>query len=639
MKSTTDVIVIGGGAAGLFCAGLLARGGGRVTLIEKNDKVGRKLGITGKGRCNLTNDSEPRKVIENIPGNGRFLYSAINSFTPRDMMDFIESRGVPLKTERGGRVFPVSDRASDVVNALLGFIRETGVERVTARARSLIIENGVLRGVKTDRGAFYAGAVVVATGGVSYPLTGSDGDGYVFARQAGHTIVPPEASLVPLTENGDTCAKMQGFALKNVAVRFTDSKNRAVYEDFGELMFTHFGVTGPVILSASAHLRNFGREKYVLHIDLKPALDEKKLDDRLLRDFEKYRNRAFRNALTDLAGHSMIPVLVERSGIDPEKEVNSVTREERRRLAALFKDFTVEIGGTRPVEEAVVTRGGVSVKEIDPKTMESKYLAGLYFAGEVMDVDAYTGGFNLQIAWSTAHAAAEAILNRDGEQKMHINVAIDGPSGAGKSTLARLVAKDLGLIYVDTGALYRTVGLYVLRKGVGSRDEAGVTALLGGIDIGMRYENDTQRMILNGEDVTDLIRTPEVTKYASDTSAIPAVRAFLLDTQRSLAKKYSVIMDGRDIGTVVLPEAEVKIFLVASPEIRAARRLRDFKAKGIEISYEQVLNDIKERDYNDSHRDVAPLKPAEDSVLLDTSEMNVDEVRESIEAIVRAAMA
>ncbi|MBR1842229.1 MAG: (d)CMP kinase [Oscillospiraceae bacterium] len=637
MRSTSDVIVIGGGAAGLFAAGVIAEGGKRVTLLEKNDKVGRKLGITGKGRCNLTNNSEPRKVIENIPGNGRFLYSAVNSFTPQDMMEFIESRGVPLKTERASRVFPVSDRAADVVNALLGYIRETGVERVTATAKSLIIEDGALKGVKTDRGAYYASAVIVATGGVSYPLTGSTGDGYIFARQAGHTVVQPRASLVPLTEKGDMCVKMQGFSLKNVGVKFTDGKGRTVYEDFGELMFTHFGVTGPVILSASAHLRSIGSESYTLHIDLKPALDEKKLDERILRDFDKYRNRAFRNALSDLAGHSMIPVLVERSGIDPDKEVNSVTKEERRGLVALFKDFTVEISGTRPIEEAVVTRGGVSIKEIDPKTMESKYLPGLYFAGEVMDVDAYTGGFNLQIAWSTAHAAAAAILDK-GENKMHINVAIDGPSGAGKSTLAKLVAKDMGLIYVDTGALYRTVGLYVLRKGVGSRDEAGVTALLGEINIEMRYENDAQRMILNGEDVTDLIRTPEVTKYASDTSAIPSVRAFLLDTQRSLAKKYSVIMDGRDIGTVVLPDSEVKIFLVASPEVRAARRLKDFEAKGIEISYEQVLKDIVERDYNDSHRAAAPLKPAEDSVQLDTSNMNVDEVKEAIESIIRAAM-
>ena len=615
MKSATDVIVIGGGAAGLFCAGLLAEGGKRVLLLEKNDKVGRKLGITGKGRCNLTNDSEPRKVIENIPGNGRFLYSAVNSFTPRDMMEFIESRGVPLKTERGSRVFPVSDRAADIVNALLGYIRDTGVERVTATAKSLIIENGVLKGVRTDKGAYCAGTVVIATGGVSYPLTGSTGDGYIFARQAGPTVVRPRASLVPLTGNGDMCAKMQGFSLKNVGVRFTDGKGKTVYEDFGELMFTHFGVTGPVILSASAHLRNVGSERYTLHIDLKPALDEKKLDERILRDFDKYRNRAFRNALGDLAGHSMIPVIVER-----------------------FKDFTVEISGTRPIEEAVVTRGGVSVKEIDPKTMGSRYLDGLYFAGEVMDVDAYTGGFNLQIAWSTAHAAAAAILDK-GEEPMHINVAIDGPSGAGKSTLAKLIAKDMGLIYVDTGALYRTVGLYVLRKGVGSRDEAGVSALLGEINIEMRYENDTQRMILNGEDVTDLIRTPLVTKYASDTSAIPSVRAFLLDTQRSLAKKYSVIMDGRDIGTVVLPESEVKIFLVASPEVRAARRLKDFEAKGIEISFEQVLKDIVERDYNDSHRDVAPLKPAENSVLLDTSNMTVEEVKEAIESLIRAAMA
>ncbi len=644
MRSTNDfdLIVIGGGAAGLFAAGRAGERGLRTLLLEKNDKVGRKLGITGKGRCNLTNNAEARTVIENCTTNGRFLYSAVNAFPPSAVMSFFEKRGVPLKTERGFRVFPESDRAADIVNALRSYIKDGGVTRITAEAKGLVIENGAVAGVDTTAGRFSAKSVIVATGGISYRLTGSTGDGYRFAESAGHTIVPPVPSLVSICCAEEECAEMAGFSLRNVKLRVENKKGAAVFEDMGELLFTHRGVSGPLVLSASAHMREYEKNGYKLYIDLKPALSEEKLDARILRDFEKYKNREFENALSDLAGRSMIPVLVRRSGIAPEKRVNSVTKEERRRLVSLFKSFELTAVSPGPIEEAIVTSGGVSTREIDPKTMASKKCSGLYFAGEVIDVDAYTGGFNLQIAWSTAFAAANAVPKAENDKESgkmkHIDVAIDGPSGAGKSTLARLAAEKLGLIYVDTGALYRTVGLYVLSKGVGSRDEAGVTALLPEIDIGMKYSDGAQRMILNGQDVTDSIRTPEVTKYASDVSAIGAVRAFLLDTQRSLAEKYSVIMDGRDIGTVVLPNAELKIFLAASAEVRARRRLKDFEAKGIETTFEEVLRDIEERDYNDSHREIAPLKPAEDSVLVDTSEKSLEESLAEIVGLIERAL-
>ncbi len=407
MKSTIpDLLVVGGGAAGLMAAGFAAQRGLRTVLLERNDKVGRKLGITGKGRCNLTNDATPRQVVENVSTHGKFLFSALTAFGPRDVMAFFESRGVPLKVERGNRVFPQSDRAADIVNALRFFCREGGVEIVTARVSEVLTSEGRVTGVLTDRGTFRGSNVLLCTGGVSYPATGSTGDGYRMAEKLGHTVNEPRPSLVPLEAEGELCASMQGFSLKNVRLFVFDQENRTVFEDFGEMLFTHFGVSGPLILSASAHMRDFGRNRYRLRIDLKPALDERKLDERIQRDFRKYANRNFGNALDDLAGRSMIPALVKLSGIPPETRVHSVTREQRRGLVELFKGFPVTITGPRPVEEAIVTSGGVETKEVDPRTMASKLVKGLFFAGELLDVDGYTGGFNLQIAWSTAHAAA-----------------------------------------------------------------------------------------------------------------------------------------------------------------------------------------------------------------------------------------
>ena len=415
MKNTSsDLVIVGGGAAGMMAAGFAARARATVTVLEKTRYTCRKLGITGKGRCNLTNNASPREVIANIPRNGKFLYSAVTAFPPQKVMELFESLGVPLKTERGNRVFPVSDRAGDIVEALRGFARQNGARVVHARARHILTQDGGISGVSALDGEgreliFPAERVLIATGGLSYPVTGSDGDGYRLAAELGHTVVPPRPSLVPLEAEGEDCARMQGFSLKNVGLKVTDGSGKKIYEDFGEMLFTHFGVSGPMVLSASAHMRDFEHTEYTLTIDLKPALDEEALDRRLLRDFEKYKNRDFQNALGDLAGRSMIPVLVERSGIPPETKVNAITHRQRRRLLELFKAFPVKITGARPVEEAIITSGGVDTREIDPRTMESKLVRGLYFAGEVIDADAYTGGFNLQIAWSTARAAARCV--------------------------------------------------------------------------------------------------------------------------------------------------------------------------------------------------------------------------------------
>lgn len=390
----------------MFAAGTAAGYGARVALIDHADRLGKKLNITGKGRCNVTNDCSPDEVLKNVPRNARFLYSALYGFPPEQTMAFFESRGCPLKVERGRRVFPVSDRAMDVTAVLEAFLRERGVRVLHGSARELWIEDGVLRGVRTERETIEAPRVIVCTGGASYPATGSDGSGYRLAEQAGHTIVPPVGSLVPLVEDGDWCAQMQGLSLRNVAVRLTDGKKKTVYEDFGELLFTHFGLSGPTILSASAHMKQ--ETGYTVHIDLKPALDEPTLDARLLREFEAAPNREISNVLGALYPRALVPVMVARSGIEAHTKVNSVTRAERRALLELTKDLTFRIAGRRPVREAIVTSGGVRTGEVDPKTMGSRRLPGLYFAGEVLDVDAYTGGYNLQIAWSTGFAAGNA---------------------------------------------------------------------------------------------------------------------------------------------------------------------------------------------------------------------------------------
>lgn len=405
------VIVVGGGAAGMMAAGFASKSGAKVVLLEKNDRLGKKLAITGKGRCNVTNACSGEEVLKNIPRNHRFLFSALQAFDSEQTMEFFERYGCALKVERGNRVFPVSDKSVDVIDALQRFLKEQNVERRRVRATDLIVEDGKIRGVMTEEGPVYARCVILCTGGCSYPLTGSTGDGYKMAEKVGHSIVTPRGSLVPLEEDGIWCAKMQGLSLRNVSVKLINQKNKTVYEDFGELLFTHFGLSGPTVLSASAHCKE--GDTYRIAIDLKPALDEQKLDQRILRDLEQYQNKTMENALQDLYPRSLIPVMLERTEIDPEMKANSLTRQQRRHLLELTKAFTVNILGARPVAEAIITAGGVKTKEVDPKSMESKLVSGLYFAGEILDVDAYTGGFNLQIAWSTAYTAGLAAGGRD----------------------------------------------------------------------------------------------------------------------------------------------------------------------------------------------------------------------------------
>lgn len=410
---TNKVVVAGGGAAGMMAAITAARAGAEVLVLEPNEKVGRKLYITGKGRCNVTNHCGRDELMAAVPRNGKFLYSAFDRFGPADTMAFFEGLGVKLKTERGNRVFPVSDRAADIVDALFFELRRLGVEVRRDRASGLAVRDGRLAAVDTERGGRIdeCKALILATGGASYPRTGSTGDGYALARWAGHTIVPIRGSLVPLESEDPCCAKLQGLSLRNVELRVKNERGKTVFREQGELLFTHFGLSGPLVLSASAHM-DFTRSQYTAHIDLKPALEEGKLDARLLRDFGERSNQDYANALGGLAPRSMVPVLVERTGIPADIKVRDIRREQRRRLLETLKDFTIGLSGPRPVEEAVVTSGGVAVGEVDPKTMESKKARGLFIAGELLDVDGYTGGFNLQIAWSTGYAAGLAAAAR-----------------------------------------------------------------------------------------------------------------------------------------------------------------------------------------------------------------------------------
>ena len=406
-----DVIVIGGGAAGALAAGTSAENGYRTLLMEKNSRLCRKVMITGKGRCNVCNHCDVNTVIEHVPSNGRFLYGAVSKFPPQAVMEFFEELGVPLKTERGNRVFPESDRASDIVDALASYVSRSGAERMTAEAESLLIEEGAVKGVVTAKGEIiYGNNVILCTGGKSYPGTGSTGDGYRMAQEAGHTVIPIRPSLVPLTAYGGDCPAMQGLSLRNVSIEVTDNQTgKPIYSDFGELLFTHFGLSGPVVLSASSHMRQMEPGRYSVAIDLKPALTPEQMDLRLQRDLEKHQNRDFINALGDLLPRKMIPTVVRRSMIPAGTKCHQITREQRLALGALLKKFTIEIKGFRPIEEAIVTSGGVCVKEVSPQTMGSKRVKGLYFAGELLDVDGYTGGFNLQIAFATGRLAGSSV--------------------------------------------------------------------------------------------------------------------------------------------------------------------------------------------------------------------------------------
>ncbi len=405
-----DGIVIGGGPAGMFAAITAAKRGEKVLLLEKNDRLGKKLLITGKGRCNVTNHTNAQGVLENIPRNSRFLYSAMAAFPPEKIEAFFEEQGCALKVERGNRVFPVSDRSQSVLQALQIALRQNHVAVETAHVTGIRTENSAVTGVEADGRFLSAKWVILATGGLSYPTTGSTGEGYRMAETLGHTVTPCHGSLVPLETEGRDCPEMQGLSLRNVAVKLVNEKGNTVFSDFGELLFTHFGVSGPTVLSASAHLPE---GKCRLVIDLKPALDEEKLDERLLRDLELYKNRAMENAMVDLLPRSMIPVILRRANIDPAMQANTLTKKDRRRLLSVLKGFDLTVTGRRPVAEAIITSGGVKVSEVDPKTMESKLVKNFYFAGEILDCDAYTGGFNLQIAWATAFSAGNAAADKN----------------------------------------------------------------------------------------------------------------------------------------------------------------------------------------------------------------------------------
>lgn len=405
--SEKRVIVIGGGAAGLMAAGFAAQNGAKVTVFEKMHRVGRKIMITGKGRCNLANECDVETFMQNVPVNNKFLYSAIYNFTPYDIIDFFNNLGLQTKTERGNRVYPISEKAVDVVDTMRNFALDNGAKIVNKEVKSLLIENGVLKGIKADTD-YYADSVIVATGGASYPLTGSTGDGYKFAKSVGHTVIPIKPSLVPLESDDKFCKDMQGLSLRNVALTVKNEDGKEIYKDFGEMLFTHFGISGPIVLSASCHMQNFDSHSYTAYIDLKPALSEEQLDLRIQKDFKENINKAVSNSFSKLLPKKMIPVVLKRWGVPFEKKCNSITKEERKNLVNLLKNFSVSISKPRPVSEAIITSGGVKVTEINPKTMESKLMPNLYFAGEVIDVDAYTGGFNLIIAWATGRLSGES---------------------------------------------------------------------------------------------------------------------------------------------------------------------------------------------------------------------------------------
>lgn len=410
----SKVIVIGGGPAGMFAAYFAAKNGHDVTLIEQNEKLGKKLYITGKGRCNITNASDMEELFKNVCSNPKFLYSAFYSYTNDQVVDFFEGFGLPTKVERGNRVFPVSDHSSDVIATLTKALRSVGVEvRLHTKVKEILTkkeENEIIQGVLLSDGSkLEADAVVLATGGVSYGSTGATGDGYRFAEKLNHTIVEPTPSLVPFETKEVWVPALQGLALKNVSIKIVNGK-KTLYEDFGEMLFTHFGVSGPMILSASAAIKpEYIREQPICYIDLKPALDEETLDKRVLREFEDARNKQYKNSIQKLLPGKMVPVIIELSGIDPDKKVNEISKEERKRLVSLLKALPITITGTRGWNEAIITRGGISVKDVNPSTMESKKVQNLYICGEVLDLDAMTGGFNLQIAWSTGYLAGNSI--------------------------------------------------------------------------------------------------------------------------------------------------------------------------------------------------------------------------------------
>ena len=630
MSSTgKKVAIIGGGVAGLLAAVTAADHGAEVLLFEKMDKVGLKMGITGKGRCNLTNNAPIMDFIAMTPGNGRFLFSAYKRFNNMDLLSLFHSWGLETKVERGGRIFPASDDAQEVRHLFMRLLHEKQVDvHLSEPVLHIQTKKGCAAGVVTGKGTYEADAVILATGGKSYPRTGSTGDGYRLAGELGHTVTKIRPALIPLVCAEPYCRELQGLSLKNVTLALV-AGGRRKSEAFGEMIFTHFGISGPIVLTQSDVVTLWLSQGYQVtgYIDLKPALTEEVLDQRILRDLQKFRLKQMGNALSELLPRRLIDAVMKLADIPAEIPAAALKKAQRIHLRQTIKKLPLTITKARPIEEAIVTAGGISTKEVNSSTMESKIVRGLYLAGEVLDVHAFTGGYNLQAAFSMGRMAALSAAG-DKTQMRKLAIAIDGPAGAGKSSVAKILAANMGYAYLDTGAMYRAVTYEVLRREL--TEEKDIVALAAGMDMTVKPEADAMHVVVNGHDVTDYIRTPEVSARVSAVSALAGVRAAMVGIQRRQAAKGGIVLDGRDIGTTVLPHADVKIFLTASVHTRALRRFKEMTEKNPGMTLEEVEKDIRKRDWQDSHREVSPLKQAEDAVLLDNSRLTLEETAKAI---------
>ena len=630
MSSTgKKVAIIGGGVAGLWAAVTAADHGAKVLLFEKMDKVGLKMGITGKGRCNLTNNAPIMDFIAMTPGNGRFLFSAYKRFNNMDLLSLFHTWGLETKVERGGRIFPASDDAQEVRHLFMRLLHEKQVDvHLSEPVLHIQTKKGCAAGVVTGKGTYEADAVILATGGKSYPRTGSTGDGYRLAGELGHTVTKIRPALIPLVCAEPYCRELQGLSLKNVTLALV-AGGRRKSEAFGEMIFTHFGISGPIVLTQSDVVTLWLSQGYQVtgYIDLKPALTEEVLDQRILRDLQKFRLKQMGNALSELLPRRLIDAVMKLADIPAEIPAAALKKAQRIHLRQTIKKLPLTITKARPIEEAIVTAGGISTKEVNSSTMESKIVRGLYLAGEVLDVHAFTGGYNLQAAFSMGRMAALSAAG-DKTQMRKLAIAIDGPAGAGKSSVAKILAANMGYAYLDTGAMYRAVTYEVLRREL--TEEKDIVALAAGMDMTVKPEADAMHVVVNGHDVTDYIRTPEVSARVSAVSALAGVRAAMVGIQRRQAAKGGIVLDGRDIGTTVLPHADVKIFLTASVHTRALRRFKEMTEKNPGMTLEEVEKDIRKRDWQDSHREVSPLKQAEDAVLLDNSRLTLEETAKAI---------
>lgn len=630
MSSTgKKVAIIGGGVAGLLAAVTAADHGAKVLLFEKMDKVGLKMGITGKGRCNLTNNAPIMDFIAMTPGNGRFLFSAYKRFNNMDLLSLFHTWGLETKVERGGRIFPASDDAQEVRHLFMRLLHEKQVDvHLSEPVLHIQTKKGCAAGVVTGKGTYEADAVILATGGKSYPRTGSTGDGYRLAGELGHTVTKIRPALIPLVCAEPYCRELQGLSLKNVTLALV-AGGRRKSEAFGEMIFTHFGISGPIVLTQSDVVTLWLSQGYQVtgYIDLKPALTEEVLDQRILRDLQKFRLKQMGNALSELLPRRLIDAVMKLADIPAEIPAAALKKAQRIHLRQTIKKLPLTITKARPIEEAIVTAGGISTKEVNSSTMESKIVRGLYLAGEVLDVHAFTGGYNLQAAFSMGRMAALSAAG-DKTQMRKLAIAIDGPAGAGKSSVAKILAANMGYAYLDTGAMYRAVTYEVLRREL--TEEKDIVALAAGMDMTVKPEADAMHVVVNGHDVTDYIRTPEVSARVSAVSALAGVRAAMVEIQRRQAAKGGIVLDGRDIGTTVLPHADVKIFLTASVHTRALRRFKEMTEKNPGMTLEEVEKDIQKRDWQDSHREVSPLKQAEDAVLLDNSRLTLEETAKAI---------